>query len=153
MMKQEKILNKTSLFKRKWFFKILSMIALFLPMVLLVIIRRKVYFVENTNAYSVGIGGIIVIIFTILLCKVGFKKMHPVAWAGFIVAIVQCFYSIIQDIRPISWAFFIGVALYSILSIPTNYYTKILDTWVDEEVRTVVREQKRKTEENIGGRA
>lgn len=153
---KKKELNKRNLFIKKWTFKILSFVGLFLPMVLLVLIRRKTYITENPHAWSIGVGGIAIVFFTILLCKVGFKKLHPVAWAIFIVLIIQCFYSIIQDIRPISYVFATGVALYSIFEIPMKYYTRLYGIWTDEEVRMVVRKEHKKEnneEEDYGGRA
>ena len=41
--------------------------------------------------------------------------------------------------------FWIGMFIYSILEVPANYYSKLLDTWNDEEIRMTVR---RNTEED-----
>ena len=43
--------------------------------------------------------------------------------------------------------FWIGVTAYSILEIPTNHYKKLVDTWVDEEVRMNVRNKHRENKE------
>lgn len=155
-MKEKKELDKKTLIIRKYLFKSLALLGLFLPMFILVCVKWDVYFTENTHAWSVGIGGIMVAFFTILLCKVGFKKMHPVAWAIFLVLIVQCFYSIIQDARPISYVFLVGVIIYTIFDTPSKYYSKLLGIWNDEEIREQVRKPKKQKvikEDDEGGRA
>ncbi len=52
--------------------------------------------------------------------------------------------------------FWIGIAIYSIFEIPSNYYSKLLNTWNDEEVRMAVRKEskneiKEDKEEDIYG--
>lgn len=137
--KKKKKLTKKSLIKRKYFFKTLMYFGLFLPMFILACAKFNDYFATNKDSFSVASGGILIAIFTLLLVKVGIKKMHKLVTTTFLIAIIWCFNSIIKDFLLIACMFWIGMFIYSILEVPANYYSKLLDTWNDEEIRMTVR--------------
>ena len=154
--KKKKVMSKKSLIFKKYLFKTLMYAGLFTPMFVLACVNFNKYFATNKDSFSVASGGILIAIFTILLAKIGIKKLHKIITATFLVAIVWCLNSIIKDFLIISVMFWIGIAIYSIFEIPSNYYSKLLNTWNDEEVRMAVRKEskneiKEDKEEDIYG--
>ena len=150
--KKRKQLNKKSLVIKKYTFLSLTYVGLFLPMFILGCVNFDKYFTTNKDSFSVAAGGFLMIIFSVILIKVGIKKLHRVVTASFIVAIIICLNSIIKDFLVISCMFWIGIVLYSIFEIPATYYTKLLATWDDESIRMDVRNSKRsEANENNSG--
>ncbi len=136
---KKKVLSKKNLIVKKYTFRIAMYVGLFLPMFILGCVNFDKYFATNKDSFSVASGGILMAIFTVLLAKVGIKKLHKLISATFMVAIIWCLNSIISDFLIIACMFWVGVAIYSVLEIPASHYTKLLDTWNDEEVRMYVR--------------
>ena len=150
--KKEKVITKKGLIIKKYTFKSLMYIGLFLPMFVLFCVNYDKYFATNKDSFSVASGGVLMAIFTALLARIGIKKLHKLISASFVVAIIWCLHSIIQDFLVIACMFWIGIAIYSIFEMPNDYYTKLLDTWNDEETRMIVRKKHfdKKVKENNG---
>ena len=149
--KEKKVLSKKYLIIRKYTFRTAMYLGLFMPMFILACVKFDEYFATNKDSFSVAAGGILIAIFTALLAKVGIKKLHKLISATFFLAIVWCLNSIIRDFLVISTMFWIGIAIFSIFEIPASYYTKLLDTWNDEEVRMVVRKNTNENDEETTG--
>lgn len=151
--KKPRVLTKKSLVIRKYTLLVSMYVGLFLPMFILGCVNFDKYFATNKDSFSVASGGILMAIFTVLLAKIGIKKMHKLISASFVVTIIWCLNSIISDFLVISIMFWIGIAIFSVIEIPCQYYCKLLDTWNDEEVRMYVRtkDKKREIEEDNYG--
>lgn len=149
--KKKKVLTKKSIVQKKYLFKTLMYVGLFMPMFILACVKFDEYFATNKDSFSVAAGGFLIAIFTGLLAKVGIKNLHKLISASFFVAIVWCLSSIFRDFLLISSMFWLGIAIYSIFEIPANYYTKILDTWTDEEIRQTIRTQNTSEEDTSVG--
>ena len=148
--KEKKKLNKKAILFKKYTFKVLMYFGLFLPMFILACVKFDDYFATNKDSFSVASGGILLAIFTLLLVKVGIRRLHKLITATFIVAIIWCLNSIISDFLIISCMFWIGFAIFSIFEIPASYYDKMLNTWNDEEIRvSVIKQPEEKEEETI----
>ena len=146
--KKPRVLTKKNLIIKKYALLVSMYVGLFLPMFVLGCVNFDKYFATNKDSFSVASGGILMAIFTALLAKIGIKKLHKLISASFIVAIIWCLNSIISDFLVISIMFWIGIAIYSIIEIPYQYYSKLLNTWNDEEVRMYVRTKDKKVENN-----
>lgn len=149
--KKKKQLNKKSLIIKKYTFKTLMYVGLFTPMFILGCVNFNKYFATNKDSFSVAAGGVLMAIFTVLLAKIGIKKLHKIISASFVVGIIWCLNSIIKDFLTISIMFWLGIAIYSIFEIPNNYYTRLLDTWNDESVRMAVRKTKNNEDDDNYG--
>lgn len=145
--KVKRKLNKKAIIIKKYTFRVLMYFGLFLPMFILACVKFDDYFATNKDSFSVASGGILLAIFTLLLVKVGIRRLHKLITATFVVAIIWCLNSIISDFLIISCMFWIGFAIFSIFEIPASYYEKMLNTWNDEEIRVSVRKEPEETEE------
>lgn len=147
-MEQKKQITKKGLFVKQLTFYIIGFICLFTPLIILSIVNFDKWFASNKDAFSVGAGGFLVAIFTVLLVKVGFKKLHKMVWFSFMLLIIFCLNSIIQDALVICFVSWIGVGLFSIFEVPAKHYKRLYLTWTDEEVRVEARKDKI-TNENV----
>lgn len=130
-------------------FSIISYTLLFLPIVVWVLLNVDKYFVHKSGM-TVGMGGIMAILFIILLLKYGFKKFSKVFWVSFLLAIVFCLNTIVVDLLPITFFAWIGVILFAIFEIPMNYYKRRYETYSEEEIRVHVRNEHSNTYEGNG---
>lgn len=131
-------MSKKKIKSLKNLFSFIAYVLLFLPLGIWVALNADKYFVHKSGM-SVGMGAIMAVLFIILLLKYGFKKFNKVFWISFLLAIVACLNTIVEDLLPITFFAWIGVILFSIFEIPINYYRKKYNTYEDEETRTYVR--------------
>lgn len=135
-----------------WFYKTLSYIGLFTPLLVLVIMNFDKYFAQNKAGLSVGTGGILAILLGVLLVNVGFKKFNKVFWSTAFLVCVYCLNSVIQDALSITFTFWLGTIIYWLFEMPTNHYKKLLDIYVNEEIRVIARNETSNKDYNILGR-
>lgn len=128
-------------------FTLIAYVLLFLPLLIWVLLNIDKYFVQ-TNGITVGLGAVMAILFAVLLLKYGFKKFNKVFWISFLLAIVFCLSSIVEDLLPITFFTWTGVVLFAIFEIPMNYYKKKYDTFEDEEIRVYVRKEEKTITDN-----
>lgn len=123
----------------KYLFLTLAYVCLFLPLFIICIVYREEFFHKNVEGFTVGMGGILAVVYFAVLFKVGFKKIHPTVTCGVLILISYCLQTILNRAVVLSIGLFVGVAVYSILMIPEKYFAKMLETYIDEEVREGVR--------------
>ena len=121
-------------------FAIISYALLFLPITVWILLNVDKYFVHKSGM-TVGMGGIMAILFIVLLLKYGFKKFNKVFWVSFLLATVFCLNTIIVDLLPITFFAWVGVVLFAIFEIPMNYYKRKYETYSEEEIRVHVRNE------------
>lgn len=121
-------------------FAIISYALLFLPITVWILLNVDKYFVHKSGM-TVGLGGIMAILFIVLLLKCGFKKFNKAFWVSFLLAIVFCLNTIIVDLLPITFFAWVGVILFAIFEIPMNYYKRKYETYSEEEIRVHVRNE------------
>lgn len=123
----------------KYLFMFLSYLGLFLPLIIMFGINWNNYIVQK-EGLSVTFGGMIFCIMIILALKFGFKKFNGLFWSTLMLIVVYSMNSIIQDLLPLTFCFWIGTIIYKVLEIPANYYTKRCKTILEETDRTYTRE-------------
>lgn len=143
-------MSKGKLRLLKWIFAGLAYVALFTPLICVIIMNFDVYFAQKSGL-SVTLGGVLAFFYVLLLVKVGFKKLNAIFWAGGLWVITYCFESILHDALDVVTAFLIGVVLFKILAVPMSYFARRLEAYEDEEVRTHARNNVNQNNGN-GGR-
>lgn len=131
-------MSKSNLLIWKWSLLVFSYFCLFLPLCIMLMINYDKYFIHK-DGMTVALGGILALVYVLLLVKIGFKKINKTLNISIFLAIVYCLDSILADAVPLTLALFVGVVLFDLLSIPTNYFKKRLEAYTDEEVRTTAR--------------
>jgi len=126
--------------KFKWLFYSFAWIALFTPLLTLIIVNHKEYLTMKSG-WSLSFGGVLVVLYVVLLLKVGIPKIHKVAWVGMLLVIVVALDKVLDNIQVLTLMAFIGTCGYSIFEIPAKYFAKRLDTYVNEEDRMIAREE------------
>ena len=132
-------MSKKKLKVLKYLFIALSYIGLFLPLIIIFGINWDKYIVQK-EGLSVTFGGMTFCIMIILALRFGVKKINGVFWSTMMLIVVYSLNSIIQDLLPLTFCFWIGTIVYKLLEIPANYYKKRLQTVLDELDRTYTRE-------------
>ena len=122
----------------KWIFCTIAYVALFTPLLVVIIANFDKYFVQKSGL-SVTLGGVLSCFYILLLIKVGFKNLSAVFWAGGLWVITYCLESILTDSLRIVTAFLIGVIFFKIFDLPKNYFSRRLEAYEDEEIRTHAR--------------
>lgn len=125
---------------RKWYFLFLGLawIGLLAPLSIWVGINFEKYIVQKSG-FSVTTGGILAVLFVVLLLKYGIKKFGKVFWMTMLLMIVYCLNTIIVDALPLTFFTWLGALLYSVFEVPKNYFKNKLNVYVDEEIRTEAR--------------
>lgn len=144
-------MNKKSLRTWYWIFAILSWIALLTPIGIWIGINFDKYIVQKSGM-SVTVGGVLAVLFVVLLIKYGIKKFGKVFWMSLLLVIVYCLDTIIADMLPITFFTWLGALLFSILDLPTKYFKKKLEVYTNEEVRVVARTTAETTQTQTNGR-
>lgn len=131
-------------YKKKLWVKCLSFYAvaytcLFLPILILCLVNRERYFVMNKGGLSIAFGGILLIIYVVLLAKVGFTKLHQVVRASMMLVIVLCLQTIVNDLVYITLCYWVGVVTFSIFQLPAHRYWEDLKIYRAESVRLEAR--------------
>lgn len=139
---------KTKLRILKWTFYSLCYGGLITPLLVMIIKNWNEYFYHK-EGFTVGLGGIIAVILVLLAIKVGFKKFNRIFWASGLLITVYCLNTIIQDTLPLTFAFWLGILIYSIFEKPMRYYSKRLEAYTEEEVRVVARKDVAKKYEEM----
>ena len=126
---------------RAWYviFAVLSWISLLTPISIWIGINLDKYIV-NKNGLTVSTGGILAVLFVVLLLKYGIKKFGKVFWMTMLLVIVYCLNTIIVDAFPLTFFTWLGAVLYSVFEIPMKYFKNKMTVYVDEEIRTVARQ-------------
>lgn len=135
-------MSKKQLRLWKYFFGGVSFVLLFLPLFIICVIYRKEFFTQNVGGFTVGLGGCLAVGYVIVLIKIGFQKVNPIINTGMLVVIMYCLQTILNRGFILSLGLFGGVVAFEILQCPYNYFKKLLDAYVTEEVRENVREKK-----------
>lgn len=123
----------------KYLFLTLAYTCLFLPIFVICIVYREEFFHKNVEGFTVGMGGILAIVYVAILFKIGFKKIHPTISCGILTLVCYCLQTILNRAVVLSIGLTVGVALYSIFMLPEKHFAKMLETYIDEEVREGVR--------------
>ena len=123
----------------KYFFELLSYILLFLPLFIICIIYRKEFFTQNVGGITVGLGGSLAVVYVAALVKIGFEKINRVITAGVLVVVMYCLQTILNRGFILSLGVFFGVLAFEILQHPYKYFKRLLDVYVDEEIKEGVR--------------
>lgn len=144
-------MSKKSL--RTWYviFLILSWIALLTPISVWIGINFDKYVVQKSGV-SVTIGGILAVLFVVLLLKYGIKKFGKVFWMSLLLVIVYCLDTIIADMLPLTFFTWLGALMYSLLDLPAKYFKRKLEVYTNEEVRVVARNTATTEITNTNGR-
>lgn len=144
-------MSKKSL--RTWYlmFAILSWIALLTPISIWIGINFDKYIVQKSGV-SVTVGGVLAVLFVVLLIKYGIKKFGKVFWMSMLLVIVYCLDTIIVDMLPITFFTWLGALMFSILDLPTKYFKKKLEVYTNEEVRVIARTTTETTQTTTSGR-
>ena len=123
----------------KYFFGLLSYILLFLPLFIICIVYRNEFFTKNVGGFTVGLGGILAVIYIVILIKIGFQKINPIISTAVLVLVMYCLQTILSRGFILSIGLFAGVVAFEILRLPYNHFSKLTEAWVTEEVRENVR--------------
>lgn len=124
----------------KWYviFLILAWIGLITPISVWIGINFENY-VVNKNGFSVTTGGILAVLFVVLLLKYGIKKFGKVFWMTMLLGIVYLLDTIIVDALPLTFFAWLGALLYSLFEIPAKHFKNKLNVYVNEEIRVEAR--------------
>ena len=136
-------------------FYAISYICLLTPLLVLCIINRDAYFVRNKSGLSVAFGGMLSVLFAVLLMKQGLKKINKALSATMLLVIVWCLQSIINDMLAVVFCYWLGICLFTIFEIPAKHYHKDLRVYHEVAIKDVAREeikQKREQKEIENGR-
>ena len=136
-------MSKKKLRLLKYLFMTLSYVGLFLPLVIMFCINWNKYIVQR-EGLAVTFGGVTFCFMVVLATRVGIKKFNSVFWSTLMLIVVYSLNSIIQDLLPLTFCFWIGTIVYKILEMPTNYYKKRLRIVLEEIDRTYTRETVKK---------
>jgi peptidoglycan/LPS O-acetylase OafA/YrhL len=133
---------------RKYYiiFAIIAWIALLTPISIWVGINFDDYVVQKSG-FSVTTGGILAVLYIVLLLKYGLKRFGKVFWVTLLLVIVYCLDTIIVDALPLTFCAWLGTIAYSIFECPMKYFKGKLNVFVNEEVRVTARKQAENTEE------
>lgn len=143
-------MSKMSKKKLLWFwlsFEIAYWSVLFLPLLIIVLVKWDTYFAQKSG-FTVGLGGVIAILLLVILFKFGTKKFDKVIWATALLVIVYCFQSIINDTLILVFGFWLGAVLNKIVSFPRDYFKKKYMTYATVELGTYAHETTKKEIEN-----
>ena len=130
---------KKKLIKRLLIFYSIAYTCLFTPLLVLCIVNHKEYFVMNKQGLSVAFGGILLLIYVVLLAKVGFTKLHQAVRASMMLVIMVCLQSIINDLVIITLCYWVGVVAFSIFQVPAHRAWEDLKIYRSERVRLEAR--------------
>lgn len=144
-------MSKKSLRTWYWLFAILSWIALLTPISIWIGINFEKYVVQKSGV-SVTVGGILAVLFVVLLLKYGIKKFGKVFWMSMLLVIVYCLNTIIADMLPLTFFTWLGALMHSVLDIPAKYFKRKLEVYTNEEVRVVARNTTTTEVTNTNGR-
>lgn len=139
-------MSKKKYRKFYFLFLILSWICLFTPILIVIIINWDRYFIQKSG-WSVGMGGVLAVLLVVLLLKYGSKKFNRIFWSTAFLIVVICLNSIIQDALILSFTFWLGTLLFTILEIPTNYFKKRYDIYNEAITREEAKEEYRQQKE------
>jgi TRAP-type uncharacterized transport system fused permease subunit len=136
-----------------WIFNILAWIGLLTPLSIWIGLNFDKYVVQKSG-FSVTTGGILAVLFIVLLLKYGIKRFGKWFWMSMLLAIVYCLDTVIHDALPLTFFAWLGVLLFTILGQPAKYFKHKLNVYVDEEVRTTARSATQTTavKRNTNGR-
>ena len=125
---------------RFWFviFTILSWIGMLTPIGIWVGINFNKYIVQKSGL-SVTTGGILAVLFIVLLLKYGIKKFGKIFWMTMLLVIVYCLDTVIVDALPLTFFTWLGTVIFSVLEMPAKYFKNKLDVYVNEEIRVIAR--------------
>lgn len=137
-MKEVKQMSKGKLRTWYWIFNILSWVSLFTPISIWIGINFAKYIVQKSG-FSVTTGGILAVLFVVLLLKYGIKRFGSIFWMTLFFAIVYCLDTIISDMLPLTFFAWIGVIVFNLFRTPAKYFKNKLEVYCNEEVRTVAR--------------
>ena len=126
----------------KYFFGLLSYILLFLPLFIICIVYRHEFFTKNVGGFTVGLGGILAVIYIVILIKIGFQKINPIISTAVLVVVMYCLQTILNRGFILSIGLFAGVVAFEVLQLPYKHFSKLVEAWITEEVRENVRAKK-----------
>ena len=141
-IKRVKIMSKKQLRFWKYFFGLLSYILLFLPLFIICIVYRHEFFTKNVGGFTVGLGGILAVIYIVILIKIGFQKINPIISTAVLVVVMYCLQTILNRGFILSIGLFAGVVAFEVLQLPYKHFSKLVEAWITEEVRENVRAKK-----------
>lgn len=144
-------MNKKSF--KSWYiiFSVLAWIGLLAPLGFWIGVNFDKYVVQKSG-FSVTTGGILAVLFVVLLLKYGIKRFGKVFWMSLLLAIVYCLDTIIVDMLPITFFAWLGALIFSIFELPAKHFKKKLDVYVNEEIRVVARNTATTQNINTNGR-
>ncbi len=145
-------MSKNKIVRLRNFFGFISYFGLFAPISILLVLNFDIYFKENKAGLSVATGGILLFLMVVLLMKFGFKKFNKLFWMTFLLIIVMCLETILQDSTIIVFCAWIGCVWFTIFEMPLKYYQKHLDSWNDESTRENARVTSRNNNQTRNGR-
>lgn len=132
-------------FKKSIFFKILAFVLLVLPTLVLVYIKKDVYFVKANEIYKISIGGALTIAF-VVLCVLGKIKMLD---KTIIIAIIWglsfLLKTLINDILWVCPCCIVGTILFNIFNYFSKHYHEIYliqrNAKLDQSARQEVKQE------------
>lgn len=139
-------MNKNKYRKYYYLFLILAWIGLLTPVGIWIGMNFDKYIIQKSG-FTVSVGGILAVLYIILLLKYGLKKFGKIFWMTFLLIIVICLDTIIADALPLTFFTWIGVVLYTILEMPAKFFKKKLETYVNEEIRESARQSAKNQKE------
>jgi hypothetical protein len=141
-------MNKSKFIKWYLMFITLAWIGLLTPISVWIGINFDKYIIQ-TSGLTVTTGGILAVLFIVLLLKFGLKRFGKVFWMTMLLVIVMCLESIIVDALPLTFFTWLGVLIYTILEKPAHYFKNKLTVYTNEEVRVNARVNTTKQETSI----
>lgn len=128
-------------------FTLVAWVAMLTPISVWIGINFEKYVVQKSG-FSVTTGGILAVLFIVLLLKYGIKKFGKIFWMTLLLVIVYCLDTIIIDALPLTFFTWIGTCLFTVFEIPAKYFKNKLDVYTNEEIRVIARTTTETTKTN-----